>query len=364
MAENEQVRKAAEKAKVARFRKVLGGALMAQLLQRHPKPFKTLEKMITLIKNLNDDLGITHWVPQPTQYQIAAMTSNTNQQPSQHQIPTQYQIAAMPANTNQQSSQQQTPTQYQMPPPQSQPVSYQNNQPPQQMQYKNQQSRRQQVPQNQGNSFGGGGNNGQTNQNHNRQRNNNRSQNNTVPQPLMQITTQPQHQPTQHVQTTQPPPSTIAAASAVQKKPYFEPRVYNNKGQAKSNTIPQGNQATPPPVGGLLPTPPATQRLNPTPAGPANNTPNPTPPDLSQRKCYRCNQTGHLARDCPTAKELDQRRIGSLVCTNCKGRGHTFDTCTNPPRFPVADGIDHHILNGTDPRSGNSSSPSMRRGQS
>ena len=73
MAENDTVREAAEKAKVARFKKVIGGSLMAQMIQRHPKKFETVEEMITLIKELNDELGISHRVQPAESYNIAAM---------------------------------------------------------------------------------------------------------------------------------------------------------------------------------------------------------------------------------------------------------------------------------------------------
>ena len=75
LAQNETVREMAELAKVARFRKVLGGPLMAQLIQRHPRPFRSVNEMINEIKDLNDELGITHRV-QPAETAFSVMTIN------------------------------------------------------------------------------------------------------------------------------------------------------------------------------------------------------------------------------------------------------------------------------------------------
>jgi len=60
LAESDDVKQAAEQAKVARYKKILGGALMTQLMQKHPKPFRTVGEMITVIKYLNDQLGVSH----------------------------------------------------------------------------------------------------------------------------------------------------------------------------------------------------------------------------------------------------------------------------------------------------------------
>jgi hypothetical protein len=72
MAANLEVKLSAEKAGVARFRKILGGPLMARILNRHPGQFTAIHQMIEVIKDLNDELGITHQA-EPAEIQCHVM---------------------------------------------------------------------------------------------------------------------------------------------------------------------------------------------------------------------------------------------------------------------------------------------------
>jgi hypothetical protein len=61
LAERAYVRMNAEGARVARFRKILGPTLMAQLIHQHPAPFTTVDEMLVELKHLNDSVGIPHY---------------------------------------------------------------------------------------------------------------------------------------------------------------------------------------------------------------------------------------------------------------------------------------------------------------
>ena len=39
-------------------------------------------------------------------------------------------------------------------------------------------------------------------------------------------------------------------------------------------------------------------------------------------KCYRCEQSGHIARDCDAATQTKESK-----CTRCQGEGHTATYC-------------------------------------
>jgi len=80
LADSHETRKAAERIKVCRFRKILGGALMAQMLNVHPAPFETVSEMISVIKELNDRLGITHQAqPLEQSFHMMMLTSEESE---------------------------------------------------------------------------------------------------------------------------------------------------------------------------------------------------------------------------------------------------------------------------------------------
>jgi len=83
LADSEETKKAAERMKVARFRKILGGTLMAQMLNIHPAPFETVSEMIAAIKQLNDRLGITHRAQpaEPAFHVMALATADSENTP-------------------------------------------------------------------------------------------------------------------------------------------------------------------------------------------------------------------------------------------------------------------------------------------
>lgn len=77
LADNAETRKAAERMKVARFRKILGGTLMAQMLNVHPQPFESVREMISVIKELNDRLGVMHRAqPSEQPFHVMALAAN------------------------------------------------------------------------------------------------------------------------------------------------------------------------------------------------------------------------------------------------------------------------------------------------
>jgi len=83
LADCTETRQAAERMKVARFKKIVGGTLMAQILNSHPEPFRTVSEMISAIKELNDHLGITHQAePSERSFYVMALATNSGESES------------------------------------------------------------------------------------------------------------------------------------------------------------------------------------------------------------------------------------------------------------------------------------------
>ena len=312
LATNDHVKRSAEDARVARFRKILGGTLMAQLIQRHPDPFTTVDEMLIEIKRLNDALGIAHYAhPAESPHYLMGISLDTDTPPkitatsAQGPVPihihmngTEIQANhSAPKNTDQQTTPWNRPkkpmgmdkgwTSWNKP---SKPyVPYSARKPETDTKPKESQ-----------------------------------------PTPQPEIKPEPQPKPTPTTTSQQPytrPQSTPPIITRPQTTP--QPRI-----QPTSNPQPSSQptrQSNPP-----QPRPQTTNQ-------PRTDNP-PTDPDVSNRACYRCDEKGHLSRDCPLAQKIHLREINRRVCTKCTRRGHYSKDCPGipePQNFPVSDGRQH-----------------------
>ena len=50
---------------------------------------------------------------------------------------------------------------------------------------------------------------------------------------------------------------------------------------------------------------------------------------MENRKCYKCFQYGHEARDCPNVNSVNRSSDNDIVCFKCKERGHMSRDCPN-----------------------------------
>ena len=66
---------------------------------------------------------------------------------------------------------------------------------------------------------------------------------------------------------------------------------------------------------------------------PRDSTPKYIPMEVDKveaRKCYNCQKTGHLAKDCQSAKK--ERSSSDVTCYNCNGKGHMAKDCRKPKK--------------------------------
>ena len=285
MAEDEEVRSAAEKAKVARFKKILGGALMAQLIQRHPKPFKSVQEMITVIKDLNDDLGISHRVQPSEQFNVAAL------------------MAGKDPNSNDNGNQNGNQSQ-----------NYRKGQ------------------------NGNETQDGKSNQNGQNQKDGkNRQNGNSSKNPNGNWRGKGQNQDKDNTQDNK-----------TERKPYFDKlySVEQTGGDAQGNRNQKNNEDRPNAKSQGRSNGNSGNYNNGNPRrSPNNEAGERAPRDPSEMTCFRCGVKGHPAKECPTWKLSEQRRVNNQVCTNCLGRRHRAAECKKPKKealpMPIADGVAH-----------------------
>ena len=332
LADSPETRKTAERMKVSKFRKILGGTLMAQMLNIHPKPFESVSEMISVIKDLNDKLGITHRAqPAEPPFHVMAMASDLGERDNESRSSQEEKIVAAFTTPDQGNNNNGTHPKKilgiekgwagwnkiaetaKMAATSSDPdPGYNSN---------------------------GGNNNGGWNGKNNKKRNwnngnnggqvVNQNQSGSTPVQSQQQQQQQQQQPhpPQQPQFQRPPQNQVQHKQNFNNGIQFVPAGNNTANSHKSNG---GN-------GNTTVTSDTTQTSGQT--------------GDSQRSCFHCGDLKHIAKDCEIWKKHQRQKRARMICTTCNKYGHWAKYCREnrdendpnghlPPdqRWPVSTG--------------------------
>jgi len=335
LAESQDVKDAAERAKVAKVKKQLGGTLMGQLIARHPQKFSTVDEIITEIKSLNDELGITlRAQPVESSFKVLAIeqTAHSGGAGCNHPILCAHSIAAIESQQTEQTGKAKTNKTFEKWDNKVQAVDnagYSKRQPRNKWDGKTKDAESTNADSKQNkeseyyatNEKGDGRGRWSGSQRGGNRGGGHRGGNSERQQAAIDT-------PTDNLGQGHSAGSTRGRGTNSVRGNGRE-----NRGESSGNANrpvggPSGNSREP-----------VTVRKEPV-VHPSTtghvDTEQPIQYDDSNMKCHLCDTMGHRARNCPARAKQAARRKAQRICTNCEGNGHYASECTRDPlRYPT-----------------------------